>query len=213
MQRKTKIVTAVTAALAVLTLGSGTILQIHAANDVSSVGQTAAPTTATAAGTKLTATRASGNQQNYRVAYTGTRDQSATFQKKTYGSTSTAASQVANVGHTNGATVKLNSATTAVVQGTMGHTYVHWNKGDWSVTAVTNNADTTGTPAQFAKQVNRQLTRASLPSQAKTGAITVYSQDDDDQTNSVTWPQGKQVYQVSGTTAAATVKVAQNADN
>ncbi|MGN1291683.1 MAG: hypothetical protein ACI4UI_02930, partial [Levilactobacillus brevis] len=118
-----------------------------------------------------------------------------------------------NVGHTNGATVKLNSATTEVVQGTMGHTYVHWNKGDWSVTAVTSNADTTGTPAQFAKQVNRQLTRASLPSQAKTGAITVYSQDDDDQTNSVTWQQGKQVYQVSGTTAAATVKVAQNADD
>ena len=61
MQRKPKIVTAVTAALAVLTLGSGTILQIHAANDVSSVGQTAAPTTATAAGPQFKATPGSGN--------------------------------------------------------------------------------------------------------------------------------------------------------
>lgn len=214
MKRKTKIITTVTAALAILALGSGTALQIHAANDVSSVGQTTAPTTASADGTKLTADSASGTKQNYTVNYTGSSDASATFQKKTYGTQATAANQVDYVGsNTDGATVKLNSGTSAVVQGTMGHTYVHWNKGDWSVTAVTSNADSTGTPTQFAKQVNAQLSKSSLPKSADTGAITVYSQADSDETNSVTWQDGKQVYKVSGTTADATVKVAQNADN
>jgi len=214
MQRKTKIITTVTAALALLALGSGTVLEIHAANDVSSVSQTTAPTTATADGTKLTADSASGTKSNYKVKYKASGDQSATYQKTTYGSANTAASQVDYVGsNTQGTTVNLNNGTTAVVQGTMGHTYVHWNKGDWSVTAVTSNADASGTPTQFAKQVNSQITKSSLPSSADTGAITVYSQADSDETNSVTWQEGKQVYQVSGTTADATVKVAQNADN
>lgn len=211
MQRKTKIITTVTAALAILALGSGTALQIHAANDVSSVSQTTAPTTATAAGTKLKAENASGTRQNYQVNYKATDDQSATYQKTTYGTTSAAKQQVDYVGQSDGATVKLNSDTKAVVQGTMGHTYVHWNQGDWSVTAVTSNADATGTPKQFAKQVNQQLSKASLPKKADTGAITVYSQNEDNETNSVTWQDGKQVYKVSGTAADATVKVAQNA--
>lgn len=213
MQRKTKIITTVTAALAVLALGSGTALQIHAANDVSSVGQTTAPAKATADGTKLQADSASGTKQNYQVDYSANNDQSATYQKTTYGSASTAKDQVDYVGKSDGATVKLNSGTEAVAQGTMGHTYVHWTKGDWSVTAVTSNADATGTPQQFAKQVNRQLDKASLPKKADTGAITVYSQDEDNETNSVTWQKGKQVYKVSGTAADATVKVAQNADD
>jgi hypothetical protein len=214
MQRKTKIITTVTATLALLALGSGTALQIHAANDVSSVSQTTAPTTATAAGTKLTANSASGTKQNYQVDYSASDSQSATYKKTTYGSTNTAAKQVDYVGgNTAGTTVKLNKQTTAVVQGTMGHTYVHWNKGDWSVTAVTSNADESGTPTQFAKQVNQQITKSSLPTSADTGAVTVYSQTDDDEANEVTWRDGKQVYNVTGTTADATVKVAQNADN
>ncbi|MFC6260533.1 hypothetical protein [Levilactobacillus fujinensis] len=213
MQQKTKIVTAVTVALAVLTLGSGTVVQMHAANDVSSVGQTVAPTSAKTDGTTLTATSTSGTKQNYTVKYDGNSDQSATFQKKTYGTSTTAEKQVDYVGgNTDGASVKLNKNTTAVVQGTMGHTYVHWNKGGWSVTAVTSNADAAGTPKQFAKQVNQQITETSLPKGADTGAITVYSQTDDDEANSVTWQNGKQVYKVSGTTADTTVKVAQDAD-
>jgi len=213
MQRKVKIVTAVTVALAMFTLGSGTVLEMHAANDVSSVGQTVAPTSASTDGNKLTATSTNGTKQNYTVKYDGNSEQSATFQKKTYGTDSTAEKQVDYVGsNTDGATVKLNKNTTAVVQGTMGHTYVHWNKGDWSVTAVTSNADAAGTPKQFAKQVNQQITTASLPKNADTGAITVYSQTDDDEANSVTWQNGKQVYKVSGTTADTTVKVAQDAE-
>lgn len=213
MQRKTKIMTAVTATLAFLALGSGTVIQMHAANDVSSVGQTAAPKTASADSTKLTANRASGTKQNYKVTYSDrtNSDDSATFQKKTYGTTSTAQDQVDYVGSADGATVKLNKQTRAVVQGTMGHTYVHWTKGDWSVTAVTSNADESGTPTQFAKQVNQQLAKKSLPKSADTGAVTVYSQDDNQEANSVTWQDGKQVYKVSGTTADTTVKVAQNA--
>jgi len=214
MQRKTKLITAVTAALAVLALGSGSVLQMHAANDVSSTGQTVAPNSASVDGSKVTATTASGTKQNYTVKYTdqSTGDQSTTLQKKTYGTSATAKDQVDYVGNADGETVKLNKSTSAVVQGVMGHTYVHWTKGDWSVTAVTNNADVTGTPTQFAKRVNTQISQRNLPKKADTGAITVYSQDEKNETNSVSWHRGKQLYQVSGTAADATVKVAQSAN-
>ena len=217
MKRTKKLVVTATTSLALLAaLGSGTLLATHAANDVSSVGQTAAPTTATTAGAKLTAASASGTRQNYTVDYRGA-GQSATFQKRTLGSAGTAADEVNYVGRgTQGPTVSLNHGTKAVVQGVMGHTYVHWNTGKWSVTAVTNNADQTGTPTQFAKQVNQQLTQQDLPSNATTGAVTVYSSTNDDagsaQTNTVKWQSGKQLYTVSGQTAASTVKLAQNSD-
>ena len=213
MQRKTKIMTAVTAALAVITLGSGTVLQMHAANNVSAVSQTVAPGSVTADSSQLTADSTSGTKQNYTVKYADkqTTDQAATLQKKTYGSNDSAAKQVDYVGsNTRGTTVKLNKSTTAVVQGVMGHTYVHWNKGDWSVTAVASNADATGTPTQFAKQINKQVKSASLP-KSSTGAITVYSGTQNEEANEVTWQQGKQLYTVNGKTADTTVKLAQDA--
>lgn len=212
MQRKTKLITAVTAALAVLALGSGSVIQMHAANDVSSTGQTVAPNSASVDGNKVTATTASGTKQNYTVKYTdqSTGDQSTTLQKKTYGTRATAKDQVDYVGNADGKKVNLNKSTSAVIQGVMGHTYIHWTKGDWSVTAVTNNADQTGTPTQFAKQVNQQLSKRNLPKHADTGAVTVYSKTDDDQDNTVTWQDGKQTYTVKGQAADTTVKVAQN---
>lgn len=214
MKRSKQIFITTLSSLAVLAaLGSGTLLTMHAANDVSAVSQTDAPKTATAASTKLTATTASGTKSDYTVTYRGG-DQKATYQKETLGKTSTAKDEVDYVGgNTAGATVKLSSNTTAVMQGVMGHTYVHWNTGKWSVTAVTDNADAAGTPKQFAKQVNTQLKRASLPSDATTGAVTVYSGTDKNQTNTVKWQSGKQLYTVSGQTAASTVKLAQNSNN
>ncbi|CAJ1225716.1 hypothetical protein LZY01_19280 [Levilactobacillus zymae] len=212
MNSRTKklILTAATSLAALATLGSGTYLTMHAANDVSTVSQTAAPKTATADGTKLTATSTSGTKSNYKVTYTDQQGkQSATFQKQTLGTTSTATDEVDYVGQTDGANVKLTKNTTAVVQGTMGHTYVHWNTGKWSVTAVTDNADTSGTPTQFAKQVNSQLKQASLPDTAKTGSVTVYSGTESAKANTVKWQSGKQLYAVNGTTAADTVKLAQ----
>ncbi|GEO69553.1 hypothetical protein [Levilactobacillus acidifarinae] len=212
MNSRTKklILTAATSLAVLATLGSGTYLTMHAANDVSTVSQTAAPKTATADSAKLTATSTSGTKNNYKVTYTDQGgDQSATFQKKTLGNSQTATDEVDYVGQANGANVKLTKHTTAVAQGTMGHTYVHWTTGKWSVTAVTDNADTSGTPAQFAKQVNAQLKQASLPDTTKTGAVTVYSGTENAQANTVKWQSGKHLYAVNGTTAAETVKLAQ----
>lgn len=204
-------ITAASSLAVLAALGSGTALTMHAANDVSSVSQTTAPTTATADSTKVSAKSVSGTKQNYTVKYQDkSGDQNATFQKKTLGTSQTANKEVDYVGKTDGAAVKLTNSTKAVSQGVMGHTYVHWNTGKWSVTAVTDNADQAGTPAQFAKQVNRQLKRASLPSQAKRGAVTVYSGDEADQANTVQWQSGKHLYTVSGQSAATTVKLAQN---
>lgn len=192
-------------------LGSGTLLTMHAANDVSSVSQTAAPHAASVASQRLTATSASGTKKNYTVNYQNQKGTSAaTFKAQTVTSSHTASSAVDYVsGQTDGATMKLNHQTTAVAQGTMGHTYVHWTTGNWSVTAVTSNADASGTPRAFAKQVNTQLKQAKLPQAATTGAVTVYSQDENAKANTVKWQEGKQVYTVNGQTAAATMKLAQ----
>jgi len=213
MKRLKKSLLLTATSLATLTvLGSGTLLTMHAANDVSSVAQTTAPKTATAASTKLTATKASGTKGNYKVTYHDqTGDQQATFQKQTLGTAATAQDEVDYVGsRTKGPSVKLTNRTKAVVQGTMGHTYVHWNTGKWSVTAVTDNADQAGTPQQFAKQVNAQVAQKRLPSDAKRGAITVYSGQETAQANTVKWQAGNHLYTVSGQTAASTVKLAQN---
>lgn len=213
MQRKTKALVAVTTALAVLAVGSGTALQMHAANNVSAVSQTVAPQSVKADNTKLKAAQTRGTKQDYTVTYQDakTAKQTTTLQKKTYGSDASAQKQVDYVGNqTQGTKVKLNRSTSAVVQGVMGHTYVHWNKGDWSVTAVASNSDVTGTPTQFAKQVNRQVTKASLPKDADTGAITVYSDQQSGEANSVAWHAGKHLYTVSGKEATTTVKVAQD---
>ncbi|GEO69551.1 hypothetical protein [Levilactobacillus acidifarinae] len=212
-----KILVTAAASLAVLaTLGSGTLLTMHAANGVSAVSQTAAPTTATANSTHLTATNASGTKQNYTVKYHNQAGHTAaTFQKKTLGSATAAANQVAYFGRgTAGPSVKLTHGTQAVVQGTMGHTYVHWNTGHWSVTAVTSNADQSGTPTQFANQVNDQLQQQHLPTAATTGAVTVYSQANGSsaQADTVKWQTGDQLYAVSGQTVAGTVKLAQASD-
>lgn len=213
-KRTKKLLITAASSLAVLTVfGSGTYLTMHAANDVSSVSQTVAPKSAKASSDKLTATSASGTKQDYTVKYQDqSGQQAATFQKKTLGTAKTAASEVDYVGrNTDGAAAKLNHQTKAIVQGTMGHTYVHWNTGKWSITAVTDNADAAGNPQQFAKQINTQLKKANLPDNAKSGSVTVYSGSEDQQANVIKWQAGKHLYTVNGQTAASTVKLAQKA--
>lgn len=206
-------ITAASSLAVLAALGSGTALTMHAANDVSSVSQTTAPTTATADSTKVSAKSVSGTKQNYTVKYQDkSGDQNATFQKKTLGTSQTANKEVDYVGKNDGAAVKLTNSTKAVSQGVMGHTYVHWNTGKWSITAVTNNADAAGNPQQFAKQINKQLQKATLPANAKSGSVTVYSGNEGDQANTVKWQSGKHLYTVNGEDAATTVKLAQNAD-
>lgn len=118
MRRTKKLLLGTATGLAVLaTLGSGTLLTMHAANNVSSVTQTAAPTTATADGTKVTATKASGTKQNYRVTYHDqTGDSQATFKQQTLGNAQTAKDEVDYVGkQTTGAPVKLTKQTAGVI--------------------------------------------------------------------------------------------------
>lgn len=214
LQHTKKILELTTAGLALLaTLGSGTLMTLHAANNVSTVTQTAAPAAAQTSGTRLTAMGVSGTRQDYTVTYrTPAAKNVATFQKQTYGQAATAAARVTPIGrHPAGPTVKLTPQTTAVVQGTMGQTYVHWNIGKWSVTAITSNADQAGTPTQFATQLNQQLRQRALPAHVTSGAITVYGQSDGTaQANTVKWQTGNRLYSVQGQTAAATVKLAQN---
>ncbi len=83
---------------------------------------------------------------------------------------------ISNQDHS-GETVKLSDGTKATEQGVMGHIYVSWRKGNWSVTTVTDTTQTLRTdPEKLATQVNQQLKNSGITNQAvDKGAVTVYS--------------------------------------
>ncbi len=190
---------------------------LHAAsNNVTSVSQTAAPTTVKATDQTVSATSASGTKSNYSVKYVkaGTNSTTATYKKTDYNSNSDAKDQVNYLTNTQGDSVKLNNGETATVQGTMGRIYVHWNTGNWSVTTVANTEDVAKNPAKFANQVNNQIQKQDLTDKNVTnGSVTVYDQAQSGQANSVKWQQADKVSQVQGQQANTVIKIAATAKN
>ncbi|WP_048000430.1 hypothetical protein [Lactiplantibacillus herbarum] len=185
---------------------------LYAASDnVSSVSQTAAPTTVKATDQTVQATSASGTKGNYSVKYVnaGTSSTTATYKQTDYNTSSEAKTQVNPLTNTQGSSVQLNSGTTATMQGTMGRVYVHWNTGNWSVTTIANTEDVASNPAKFANQVNSQLEKQSLTDKSVTsGAVTVYNTTQDGQANTVKWQESGQVSQVQGQQANTVIKIA-----
>jgi len=185
---------------------------LYAASDnVSSVSQTAAPTTVKATDQTVQATSASGTKGNYSVKYVNasTSSTTATYKQTDYNTSSEAKTQVNPLTNTQGSSVQLNSGTTATMQGTMGRVYVHWNTGNWSVTTIANTEDVASNPAKFANQVNNQLEKQSLTDKHVTsGAVTVYNTTQDGQANTVKWQESGQVSQVQGQQANTVIKIA-----
>jgi len=185
---------------------------LYAASDnVSSVSQTAAPTTVKATDQTVQATSASGTKGNYSVKYVkaGTSSTTATYKQTDYNSSSEAQTQVNPLTSTQGSSVQLNSGTTATMQGTMGRVYVHWNTGNWSVTTIANTEDVATNPAKFANQVNNQLEKQNLTDKSVTsGAVTVYNTTQSGQANTVKWQESGQVSQVQGQQANTVIKIA-----
>ncbi|ETY73399.1 hypothetical protein [Lactiplantibacillus fabifermentans] len=185
---------------------------LHAASDnVSTVSQTAAPTTVKATDQKVTADSASGTKSNYSVSYvkSGTDTKTATYKQTDYNSSSDASNKVDYLSNTNGDSVTLNNGETATVQGTMGRVYVHWNTGNWSVTTVANTQDVATNPTKFANQVNKQIENQDLTSKKVTsGAVTVYNQPQSGEANSVKWQKSDTVSQVQGQQASTVLKIA-----
>lgn len=190
---------------------------LHAASDsVSSVSQTAAPTTVKASNQTVKATTASGTKGNYRVKYAkaGTTSTTATYQQTDYNTKQDASAQVDYLATTQGQKTTLNSGTAATVQGTMGKVYVHWNTGSWSVTTIANTQDVANNPTKFANQVNTQIQKQDLTDKNVTsGAVTVYDTAQNGQANSVQWQQGTQVVKVQGQQSNTVIKIAANASN
>ncbi|AVK63643.1 hypothetical protein C5Z26_05785 [Lactobacillus sp. CBA3606] len=188
---------------------------LHAAsNNVTTVSDTTAPTTVKATDQTVKATAASGTKSNYSVSYVkaGTSSKTATYKQTDYDNSSVAQNKVDYLANTQGDTVKLNSGTTATVQGTMGRLYVHWNTGNWSVTTVANTQDVVQNPTKFANKVNSQIKQQSLTTQGATsGSVTVYNQPQSGEANSVKWQNSDQVSQVQGQQANTVLKIAATA--
>ncbi|VDG19998.1 hypothetical protein [Lactiplantibacillus mudanjiangensis] len=221
MQFKRKVKVGIFATTSALVLGLVAAPSVnhvlHAASDnVTTVSQTAAPTTVKAADQTVKATSASGTKSNYSVSYvkSGTSSKTATYKKTAYNSKSDAKDEVDYIGAAKGSTVSLGNGTTAKLQGTMGRVYIHWNTNNWSVTAIANTADVQANPAKFAKQVNNQLTSQKLTDTNVThGSVTVYDQTQSGQANTVKWQQSDKVTQVKGQQASTVMKLAADAQS
>ena len=221
MNFKRKVKLGIVSATGALVLGLVAVPSVnhvlHAASDnVSSVSQTAAPTTVKATDQTVSAKSASGTKSNYSVKYVkaGTNSTTATYKKTDYNSNGDAKEQVNNLTNVQGDSVQLNNGKTATVQGTMGRIYVHWNTGNWSVTTIANTEDVATNPAKFANKVNNQIQSQDLTSKNVTnGAVTVYDQPQSGQANSVKWQKSDKVSQVQGQQANTVIKIAADAKN
>lgn len=159
----------------------------------------------------------SGTASNAKVTYqtAGQSATTATYQQKTTATQSKAAKQVATQDHS-GETVKLTDGTTAKEQGVMGHVYVTWQKGNWSVTAVTDTTQLLHTePTTLASQVNKQLKQNDITTQSvEKGAVTVYSTTQATPANQISWQDQqnkKQVATVTDQQAGTVYQIAKSA--
>lgn len=190
----------------------GSLVKVHG-DAKPSTSELAVPKTVSAASQTASAS-VSGTAKNAKVAYKQSGDNTpvATYQQTTSSTTSNAAAKVPNQDHS-GQTVTLSDGTKAKEQGIMGHIYVTWRKGDWSVTTVTDTEQTFRTDAKtLATQVNRQLKNEDITNQSvDKGAVTVYSSAQDTTANQITWQKHHQVRNVKAQTAGTAYQIAKTA--
>ncbi|MFT8909335.1 MAG: hypothetical protein ABF908_10870 [Lentilactobacillus diolivorans] len=173
--------------------------------------------------------RYSGKQANYQILYsvgnqaldlnatqTAKQPPYASFQKKTYGSTSAAAGAIdytkpsQNKGLPK---VKLSNKVTGYENAGGGQHYLLWNEDNWSLAvhgSVVNHTD----PKPTAVQTVKLLESYTLPVPNSYGAIqfNVHAAKDHLRDQSISWQDGQTVYTLKGTdintaiTMAASVK-------
>lgn len=191
---------------------AGPLLLVHG-DATPTTTELAAPTTVKTGTQTAKATDVSGTTSNAKVTYqqNGQTTPAATYQTNTKTSATQAAKQVSNQDH-RGEAVKLSDGTKATEQGVMGHIYVSWTKGNWSVTAVTDTTQTLHTdPTTLASTVNKSLKQNDITTQdVDKGAVTVYSSAQDTTANQITWQNNKQVANVKAQQAATGYQIAKS---
>lgn len=180
-------------------------------NDQPTTADLSVPKTVQTSNQTATVKQVTGTTANAKVTYqqSGQSQPTATYQQTTEATATKAKDVISNQDHS-GETVKLSDGTKATEQGVMGHIYVSWRKGNWSVTTVTDTTQTLRTdPEKLATQVNQQLKNSGITNQAvDKGAITVYSSAQDDTANQIKWQNNKQVENVKGQQAATVYQIA-----
>lgn len=183
-------------------------------NDQPTTADLSVPKTVQTSAQTATAAKMTGTTANAKVTYQQS-DQSeptATYQQTAESTATKAADAISDQDHS-GETVKLSDGTKAKEQGVMGHIYVSWQKGNWSVTTVTDTTQTLRTdPEKLAVQVNQQLKNSDITNQdVDKGAVTVYSSAQDTTANQIKWQNNKQVENVKGQQAATVYQIAKKA--
>ncbi len=154
-----------------------------------------------------------GNQSNYTITYrVGHQAPYATFQKKTYGSSSAAASAVnyrSTAADKGLPKVKLTSKITARQNSGAGQTYLIWNEGRWSIATHGSNVNNTN-PKATAVHAAQLFDQYMLPAPQTRGAIelNVHSAKDQSRDQTIKWQDGQSVYTLAAQSVDSAVKMA-----
>ncbi|MFD1125489.1 hypothetical protein ACFQ22_09020 [Lentilactobacillus raoultii] len=169
--------------------------------------------------------RYSGNQNDYTIYYSvgnqaldlnasAVKNETpyATFQKKTYSSTSQAASAIDySQASTNKGLpkVKLSSQITGYENAGGGQRYISWNEGHWSI-AVHGSVVNNTTPKKTAIHAVSLFDQYMLPAPQKYGAIefNVHGANDHTRDQTISWQDGQSVYTLKGADIDTAVQMA-----
>ncbi|MTV81771.1 hypothetical protein [Secundilactobacillus folii] len=203
------------AGLLLVTLAGGRLVSVHG-DSTPTASALSVPTKVKTSAQTATVDKLSGTVKNAKVTYrqAGQTGNTATFNKTTSSTDAKAAAKIGAQDHS-GETVKLKDGTQAKEQGVMGHIYVTWKKGNWSVTTVTDTTQTLRTaPTTLASQVDNQLKQQQITNQkVDKGAVTVYSTAQEVPANQITWQNNKQVSSVKTQQANTAYAIAKSVLN
>lgn len=131
----------------------------------------------------------------------------ASFEKKSYESTTAAASAVNQIIDNGGRQVDLGYGITGYQQGAAGSSFLSWQEGNWSMVVRASNVG--GEKAEpLAKEAVAYLETAMLPAPQNVGQLSLTTTKSDSyQNNSVVWQRGTTVYTIQHFDALQALKM------
>lgn len=157
---------------------------------------------------KTVSTKLDGDKDNFTISYISDGKTYASYTKHTYGSDSAAMQQVSyqSANNVRGLpTVDLGSNITGYSDKGAGQEYIQANFGNWSIlTHGSNFGKTEGLASKQGKEVVAFIQDHQLPIPNKYGSISV----EIDNTATITWQSGNDVYSVKADNVSIALKMA-----
>ncbi|MBW1606356.1 hypothetical protein [Lactobacillus sp. Sy-1] len=184
---------------------------VHATQTV--VQQLSIPATATVDQQKYVAKAVNNNQVQYQDSDSNLK--AADYQVINSENPHTASNQYHNLKMPikfDGQSTTLSDGTKSTIQGAMGHVYVQWQRGNWTVTTVSSPevAKNPKAAVKQANQVNKLIKESQVTDHSiDRGSIVIDQDSQGDNESQISWQKGKQTVNTTGQNAELITKVAE----